>query len=233
MNQAQVLYRLQGFDQEIQQCKARLATIEQLLREDTRVRNAEQTVQEIEQGLAPLRAQATDLDLEIKAITNKAAEVEKRLYSGSVTNHKEMQDMQEEIASLKRRRSKLENDLLEAMIAIETAEAELQEAQQALSDIRTAWTEETVTLQEEQTELLARLEALRAERAALIKTIEPAAFDTYKRLYRVKQGQVVSPIIESNCGVCGVSQTSQKIQQVRQGREIVFCSNCGRILAIP
>ncbi len=232
MNQAQALYQLQKLDQDISQRKSRLAEIEVLLGEDTRVQAAGQTVAQAEKALAPWRTQASDLDLEIKSVTAKAEAVEQRLYSGAVSNPKELQDMQEEIASLKRRRARLEDDLLEAMIAVEDGQQALAEAHATLEQATAQWERDQHDLLAEQTGHQSQLLALREQRAALKSEITPASLETYKRLFRGKQGQVVAPLQDTNCQFCGVSQTSKTVQEARQARELVYCENCGRILVI-
>lgn len=232
MNQAQALYQLQKFDQDISQRKSRLAEIEALLGEDTRVRAAGQTLAQAETDLAPWRAQAADLDLEIRSVTAKAEAVEQRLYSGAVSNPKELQDMQEEIASLKRRRARLEDDLLEAMIAVETGQQTLDEARADLEQTTAQWERDQHDLLAEQAALEQQIAAQREQRAALKTEIAPQNLEIYKRLFRTRQGQVVAPLQDSNCQTCGVGQTTKTVQEVRQARELVTCENCGRILVI-
>ena len=59
---------------------------------------------------------------EIDTVDRKRISGEKRLYSGTVTNTKELQDLQDEGVALKRRIVALEDRQLEAMIAQEDAE---------------------------------------------------------------------------------------------------------------
>lgn len=232
MNQPQALYQLQTIDHDINQCKSRLAVVEQNLGENTRVREAEQAVTAAENALTPWKTQVKDLELEIKSLDTKSANVEQRLYSGKITNPKELQDMQEELASLKRRRSTLEDTMLEAMIAIESAQAALETAQQELASVQADWQTSQNSLLEERATLKASIGELREQRSTTSQDITPDNIAIYKKNYRSKQGQVVSPLVDTHCHVCGVSQSSSIVQQVRQSKDLVFCSNCGRILAI-
>jgi predicted nucleic acid-binding Zn-ribbon protein len=232
MNQAQSLHHLQSLDQQISQSRSRLEIVEQLLGENTRVLTAEQAAASAEADVAPWRNRVRDLDLEIRAITGKASAVEDRLYSGKVTNPKELKDMQDEIESLKRHRGKLEDDLLEAMIGVESGNASLGKARNHLEAERSAWQSEQVDLEAERAALQSTLATLRAERAIILPEIEPRNLEVYKRLFRSKNGQGVSVLIDTSCGGCGVGQTTSVVQQIRQARELVFCSNCGRILTI-
>lgn len=233
MNQAQALYHLQSFDHRISQIRTRLAAIDQLLGENTRVLAAEQTATSAEEAISPWRTRIKDLELEISSIVAKVNAVEQRLYGGKVSNPKELKDMQDEIDSLKRRRVKLEDDLLEAMISVESGQSSLVDARAELETVRAEWGADQSNLGAERAELQADLEALRAERGHLTAEIEPENLELYKRLFRSKNGQPVTRLLDTNCGACGVSQTTSAVQHIRQARELVFCSNCGRILTLP
>lgn len=232
MNQAQALFQFQLLDQDISQRKVRLAEIEQLLGEDTRVLVAEQAVKQAEADLTPWRTRAQDLDLDIKTVTSKAETVDQRLYSGQVTNPKELQDMQDEIASLKRRRSKLEDEMLEAMIEVEAGQQKLAEARTGLENTVAQWQDAQQDLIRKRDILTEELARLREQRTATKSDVEPQNLDLYKRMYRSKQGQVVSQLKDATCQYCGVGQTTQTVQKVRQARDLVTCENCGRILVV-
>ncbi len=233
MNQAQALYTLQRIDLELAQKQARLAEIEQALGRNEEVITAERQLHEAEAALSPWRVKGVDLELEIKTVTSKIAATEDRLYSGAVSNPKELQDMQEEIASLKRRRQKLEDDLLEAMIAIEAGQSACNEATQQLAAVQARWEADQGDLGVEKRTLQEALGSLKEQRISALQQVAPESLDIYTRLVKPKRGQVVAALIEGGmCGVCGESQTTTAVQQVRQGRALVYCANCGRILIL-
>ncbi|MCZ7542808.1 MAG: hypothetical protein M5R40_04390 [Anaerolineae bacterium] len=119
MGKANALYELQSLDLEIGAKKARLSDVNGALGDERPVQKAQAQLAKIEADLRPLQTRHTDLELEIKTLETKARTAEDRLYSGAVTNPKELQDMQSEVASLKRRRAALEDQLLEVMIQVE------------------------------------------------------------------------------------------------------------------
>ncbi len=232
MNQAQALYHLQAIDLTISERQSRLASVERALGDDKPVIAAEQALQQAEKTLAPWRQRVRDLELEIKSLVEKATAAERQLYSGSISNPKVLQDRQDELASLKRRRAKLEDDLLEAMIEVENAQAALGEAQGNLEQVRSAWEKDQSDLAREQQSLREALEELKAQREAALQHVNPESLAAYDSLRASKRGQAVAQLTGNACKSCGVSQTTATIQQVRQGRELIFCSNCGRILVL-
>src|SRR5436305_3672401 len=94
---------------------------------------------EVEQGIAALETSMADVggrrdevarrqqrhEDELASVEAKITEVDKRLYSGTVSAPRELQAMEADIKSLKRHRSDIEDQVLEAMQEREPLDAEL------------------------------------------------------------------------------------------------------------
>ncbi len=232
-SQATLLYRLQTLDLAIAQHRARLDQIAALLGNDQRVNQARQRLDAANQALKPWQARARDLDLEIKSLVQKIQQTDRRLYSGTVTNPKELGDMQNELVSLKRRQSQLEDELLEAMLHSDEGQAAVSEAQRLLGEAQAAWTGSQTDLVYEKQRLETELATLAERRKQAAAAVEPSSLSRYEALRPKKRGQVVALLQGDSCALCGVEQTSNLAQQVRQGAQLVYCESCGRILATP
>lgn len=232
MNQAQALYELQAVDLELNQLRLRLKEIEGLLGENESVNAAEATLAEAENSLAPWSQKSRDLELEVQSVSVKRTATETRLYSGVVSNPKELQDMQDEVASLKRRRESLEDDLLEAMLKVEACQEVVEAANQQLAETLGAWESDQGDLVRERMAANQRTEALKQERQAKVDKISEESMALYKAMFREKNGRVVALVEEGMCQVCGVGQSTTVLQLVRQGHTLEQCSNCRRILVI-
>jgi hypothetical protein len=228
---ATLLYRLQTLDLAIAQRRARIDEINTLLSSDERVIRAQHTLDEAEKALKPHQTRARDLDLEIKSIAQKIKLTDENLYSGNVKNPKEMTEMQEEIASLQRRQSQLEDELLETMMQTDEGQAKVNQALDALAQAKgtQASTQADLLAEKERLEMeVAGFEAQRAQGAA---TIEAASLKVYEALRPRKGGRAVALLKNDSCGMCNIEQTSTIAQQVWQGKTLVYCASCGRILA--
>ena len=64
------------------------------------------------------------LEDEIASLSERANQAEKQLYSESVTNPRELQALQDDVASIRRRIGQLEDDELEIMELVEPVDAE-------------------------------------------------------------------------------------------------------------
>ncbi len=223
------LYRLQCLDSEGDAKQHRLAEIEAALVESEALKQARGALKSARSLIQRWALRQRDLELEIQGLSNKIARSEQRLYSGVVKNPKELADLQAEVAALKRRRQKLEDDLLEAMIEREEAETARSQAQAHLDEIQTRWSAQQADLRAEREMLQARLAGIEQARAALLPNIEADDLAIYQALRRRKGGQAVVRVRDGACGGCGVAISPSLEWQLRQEKP-VYCSNCERII---
>jgi predicted nucleic acid-binding Zn-ribbon protein len=233
VSQATLLYQLQTLDLTIAQRRARLTEIDAVLGKDESVALARQRLEAANQALKPWQVSTRDLDLEIKSLAQKIQTTDRTLYSGRIGNPKELQGMQEEVASLRRRQGQLEDELLDAMLRTDEGQATVTDAQRALDAAQAAWAGSQTDLLAERQRLEGELADLEARRQRAVSTIEAASLSKYESMRLKKHGQAVALLDGDSCALCGVEQTSMIAQQVRQGAELVYCASCGRILATP
>ncbi|PJF23005.1 MAG: hypothetical protein CUN56_03140 [Phototrophicales bacterium] len=230
MAQAQALYALQEIDLKIIAQNKRLETLTQQLQDNQSVLEAQQQVEAAQKRLTPLHTKQKDLELEIQTNRQKAKASEDRLYSGNVKNPKEMQDLQQEIASLKQRNQTLEDQLLDLMLTIEAAEADLQTAERHLAAVTAQWQAEHTDLLSEKAAIETELEQLAAQREKAVTQISAQNRKIYDTMKKKKANRPVSLMQGRMCTACGVEQTMAIEQAVSHNADLVYCENCGRIL---
>lgn len=231
MSTATQLYRLQVLDLAIAQKRKRVQEIDALLSNDERVSTAQRALTDAENALKPWHTRARDLDLEIKSIAEKIKQTDDTLYSGKVKNPKEMTEMQDEIASLQRHQSQLEDQMLDAMVKTDEGQSEVAAAQQALAETKTAQASQNADLVAEKSQLERELTGLENQRAQAAAGIDAASLKAYDALRPRKAGRAVALLKGNSCSACAIQQTSTIVQQVQQAKTIVYCASCGRILA--
>jgi len=230
MSRARDLYRLQAIDLELAQGAERLQQVEALLGESEALRQARQAHEQARQELNRWQIRLRDLELEMASLNEKVTATEERLYSGRITNPKELSNLQEEVQHLKRRRSRLEDDVIEAMVMVEESREVLSERSRHLQDVEARWREEQAALLAEQTELEDRLKELQARQKAIRAAISPADLSLYDGLRRRKGGRAVASLEGNLCRGCGVTVPTSQARAARQNDELIFCPTCGRIL---
>ena len=229
MTTGDALYRLQQLDSERDAARDRLGEIQAALKDDTLLRQARRALEEKEQRARKWQATQRDLELEMESLADKSARSEGRLYGGKVTNPKELTDLEAEIASLKRRRRALEDQLLEAMIEREGAEESRDGAQESLQETESTWSTTQADLRAERGALEQRLQEVEGRRDRIAARLDPQTLAAYHRLRELKGGQAVAPLRGDTCTVCGVTISASAEWQLRQG-ELIHCDSCGRII---
>jgi predicted nucleic acid-binding Zn-ribbon protein len=229
MTRGEALYRLQQLDSERDAKEDRLVEIEAAFKDDAALREARQAVEKAEKRARKWQTKQRDLELEIENLADKASRSEKRLYSGKVKNPKELSDLQAEVVSLKGRRQRLEDTLLEAMIEREEAAGIRDKAHSHLEEVESIWSSRQADLKAERETLQHRLEEIQGRRQAIVPRIDAGVLATYEKLRQTKRGQAVAQVQADSCTACGVTISPSTEWKLRQG-ELVHCDSCGRIL---
>jgi uncharacterized protein len=230
MSRVGSLLQLQGIDLEMDVKRARLRAIEIALGDDPAVQKAERDLVEAQAELHTARVSIQNLEFDGQNLGQKIADVDSRMYSGKVTNPKELQDLQNEVNSLRHRRDALEEKQFEALLIAENAEVRSADVQHRLERAETVAAEAHGNLREERQELQTGLARLQVNHDAASASIPTADLEIYSRLRLSKKGRAVSQLDEGACTACGVAPSSSRIQDARQGNDIILCGNCGRIL---
>jgi predicted nucleic acid-binding Zn-ribbon protein len=230
MNQAFHLYRLQQVDIQIDQVEAHLAEINRLLSGDEAIQQARQAVEKAEKTLHQCQQALKGSEFAVHEQQIKIAQSEASLYSGRIHNPKELQDIQKEIASLKKHLAGLEDRQLEAMMALEEAEEADKNAHGMLNQAQANFTEKTAGWLGQKDQLTRSLERLRAERAPTLPLVSKESLQVYEGMRKRKSGVAVTTIQENSCTVCGGEIRPSELQSARSAQNLVFCSSCGRIL---
>ncbi len=224
------LYQLQLVDSEHDDKSRQLAMVNDGLGESDEVLRAAEGVAETEANLADLRTQMRALELEIGGVNAKLKQNQDRLYGGRVRNPKELSNLQEEAAALRRRRSELEDRELELMIYIEEAEAELAERQARHKQIEQSWRDEQTRLQAQKEELELSLAELEEESEGMRTQIGAADVGLYDGMRSRLGGTAVVRLKKGICTACGVDVPTSMARAVERGDGLHECPICGRLL---
>lgn len=230
MNRAHNLHRLQNIDLEIDESNARLAEISEILEDDQELETAKISLERAEAELISTRASLQSAEGVVNSQRFKIEQTEKNLYSGSVQNPRELQDLQMESESLKRYLSTLEDRLLDAMVAHEDAELAFEDFTTQVEKIEQLREVEHTELLKEQSHIMNDLIRLENDREAALAMITPEDLKLYDNLRTKHSGRAVALLDGANCNLCGLSIGSSIQQKIRSGSELVQCTQCNRIL---
>jgi len=230
MINAKSLLQLQDIERQIVSAQTRIRELDAEIGTDERVQAAQTALQAAQEVLPPLQKQIRSYELDLDETRTKAEATEARLYSGSVKNPKELQEMQQEIAALKQKQSDLEETMLTVMEQAEAAEATIEARQADLETANRAVQDRFNLLTGERDHKIAQLDTLKSQRAATLEQLSADELELYEQLKPRTRGLPVAKMSnDGTCGTCGVQQNQNAQSIIRRGT-LGQCSNCRRIL---
>lgn len=193
---------------------------------------AEGRLGELRLALDATAAEQRRLEAEVDSMERKAAADERRLYDGSIANVKELEALQHEIASLKERKARVEDDLLEVMERREDLEARVPPAEAEVADARAHVERLEREGAAELGRIAAELETLRARRAALVPELDPELLELYEDLRGKKDGLGVAALVDGTCQACHEKLSARELDRLKHAEGIGRCEHCRRILVL-
>lgn len=200
--------------------KAELAA-DPLVAERRVISDKESALDALRHELREVSAQSDDLSARIKLH-------EEKLYSGRVSNPKELTALQKDIELLKGHRVPHEEKALELMEKIESTEDSIDAAETALQRHKETLEIHRKDLGAQLITHTNELADLASRHTTLIEQIPiPIAAD-YEWLKKQK-GRAVAKVEQGICRGCGIAVTTAWLHRARSG-EAVHCPSCNRIL---
>jgi predicted nucleic acid-binding Zn-ribbon protein len=230
MSRVASLYDLQMIDSGLNSRVTRMRQIDEQMADSPELLAARSALEEASARLAAEQASLRQLSHDGDETSTRLRSLEKKMYDGSVKNPKELGQMQEEVGHLRERAKSLEERTLDAMMAVEAAEAEHAGAQEALEAVTREQETYHAGLLEEKDKLLSQAKVLQVKRQRSITELPWADLQAYERLRRSKGGVAIAAVRGGLCTSCHVAVPATVMRQARAGDQLTTCPTCGRIL---
>lgn len=225
------LYQLQQLDSTLDRMKKEFAALDQGQTEKATYDAAKAALDAVSGDIHTNSANLRDTELEQQTVTTKKTEYEKKLYSGKVTNAKELMAMQEEIEMLDRQRGRLEEKILGLHEALEARRIEENTAKKAMDVAKKALKTRQTEYKQVAEGIAEQAKVLVGQRPSMVKQIPETLMKRYDSLRASKAGLAIVALEDGNaCGGCKMGLPSMLVQLVHEGNTIQVCQNCKRIL---
>ena len=232
MATAAELYALQEIDIALDRDVARLAEIEDGLRESEELVQTRQLHEEKAQVVEELRTRQKELEWAVDEVRAHASQVEAKLYDGSVRNPKELSDLQADLLSLQGQTRKREDTLLGLLVELDDAESEMKQADTAYAETHARWQAAQEELRTEKNRIEPEIQQLQVRRSDRSGAIDGAALSLYKLLRERRAGQAVAKVERGMCQGCRITLPMSILQKARTALELVQCVSCERVLFV-
>lgn len=229
MSELDTLAHLQDLDSQIDERRHRVDAIRASLGTSEELKSARAAFDQAKTSLQSLEKRQRDLEWDVSDRSAKIAELEKKLYSGTIRNPKELSGLQTEIEHMKAALSAVEDRALEAMTRVDDVRASAAARERELGELQARWSAEQQALKQEGQALTAALAGLRTQRESTAAGVGKPILARYEELRRNRRGLAVARVDRNICLGCRTSVPTAQVQSTRQG-QLVFCSSCGRIL---
>jgi predicted nucleic acid-binding Zn-ribbon protein len=227
------LLDVQTLDTTIDRLEARRAELEagaELAAVRRQTEEAEAALGELRLALDEVARTQSRIEHEVDTMNQKAAAEEKRLYDGSVANAKELDAIQHEIASIRDRRSRTEDEVLDLMERREGLENRAASIEDDVAKLRARLEEVGGESVEELDRIGVELSAARAERDGLTPELDPELLELYEDLRRQKKGVGAAALVDGVCQACHEQLSALEIARLKKTDGIRRCEHCRRIL---
>jgi predicted nucleic acid-binding Zn-ribbon protein len=185
---------------------------------------------ELRLALDSVEAEARRLENDVDSLTRKADAEDARMYDGSVANPKELEAIQHEVANLRGRRSRVEDELLDQLVRKDDLEERIRqvEVEQAEAEERVA--EIMGSTAAELDEIEQAMESRISERKALAAAMDEELLELYEDLRRQKKGVGAAALVDGVCQGCHQKLSALELDRLKRADGIRRCEYCRRIL---
>jgi predicted nucleic acid-binding Zn-ribbon protein len=163
-------------------------------------------------------------------LEERKSQISKKIYSGEITNPRELSAFEDEIANLSDQIENSEDKLLLQMEESDKYDEGLQKASSKHEDAKNQHEILSHKLQAEREQLLALIERDTPVRDTARTLLSSETLRIYDSIRKSREGIAVSSVESNRCSTCRINVPLQIIQKLKSTSEFVYCNSCRRIL---
>jgi predicted nucleic acid-binding Zn-ribbon protein len=224
------LLRLQKIHTEATKLESYLQNLPDQIKDlDQRRDEFTRNVENDEQLIAELNKKYRTYESDIQLNLGKIAKSQEKLRA--VKTNKEYQSSLKEIDDIKAINSKFEDEMLEILEQIETAEHSLGESQQQYSKIVAEIKQDKESLLQAAEQGQQDLAALQSDREAVSAAVDPGLLEIFKyQLRKHSDGIAIAAVKSEVCQGCNMNIPPQMYNDLQKSTSLKYCPSCERII---
>ncbi len=225
------LYAVQQIDTLIQRAKRSQTNLDNGAAASAAAEAANAAAQGKKADLHRLAGDLKDSELKLSTVETKRKSYQGKLYQGTVTNAKELANIEKEIEALGRQQSDFDGRILALMEEVEQAQADSSAADAGAHAAEGHRTEVLAAYRSRYDALSLELSTLAQQRDSAAALVEDkAVLKRYDDIRAKASGIGIAKIEGDICGGCRMKLSSTLIKTVKEQAQIQTCENCGRLL---
>jgi len=232
------LIKLQSVENRLRAAKAKLGRCRRsVIIQENQVRTLQSALEAKKEETQLTKVQCDRLELELKT---RDAEVNKlRASLNNAKTNKEYAAVLTQLNTTKADNSKIENQILDLMKAVEADEQECGTIRQQIEEQKQELEKTRKKAEGAATEHEGEIESIQAEWDQVAKDIPADALRTFQRVAETYDGEAVVKVEEQegkstafSCGGCFMGIPAESVNVLMTRDEIIRCPNCTRILVL-
>jgi predicted nucleic acid-binding Zn-ribbon protein len=173
------------------------------------------------------------LDDEGAAVTARIKDVEKTMYSGSVSSPRELQAMQADVEQLNRHHRTLDDRELELMERQESLDQEVGDLERRMAALQAEADAARAKLVEQESVIDGEIAQEMEARATAAGGIPADLLAAYEQIRRSNHNAGAARLVGNTCQGCRLTIPATEVDRIRKSdpeSTIFHCDNCGAIL---
>ena len=229
-----LILELQVLDNEIMQSNTKLKSlpeIEQLLHIEKRVTTANDELAVVKSEADQIALELRRGEVDVETVTDRIKKDEARLSSGNATP-KELEQLQHEVGTLKKRQESLEEIELEIMIRNDAVTARSNTLTTDLASLQTLKDEIAGRLKTATDEINKVLADKNTARNLVANQIEKPLLELYEKIRGNGGGVGAAALVGNKCNGCNLAINAVEMERIKSlsKDELLRCEECRRIL---
>lgn len=197
---------------------------------DEELSNAYDAVREKKNNLEILKKDYRKLESDFE--TGQARIKKRKTQLDGVKSNKDYQALLKEIEDIRMAGSRMEDEMLGLLDAIDAAEAEVTEAERLHAGQKAAVEEKKRELEESGASRRERLEELRESASIISEMLDLNLKKRYRKIRDQSGGLAVVSVEDAVCRGCHLNIPPQMYNELHHGNELRYCPHCYRMIYV-
>jgi len=226
----QRLWKLAQVDQTIDSIKKRAASLDVGQKIAAEIGRLDAEFQILSSNAKSLRSELTELELIQQGLDQKLKKIDGELYGGKVVSSREVENLEKEVAQIKRQRGSHDDRILELWELVPPAEKAADALKSQLDKQKVLLVERRKLAVVEKEHLQSEFKRLSTARGPLAAAVgNPSLLGRYDSI-RQRHDTGMAEVTKTNhCGACGTHLPERTIETLKDDK-MAACESCHRLL---
>ena len=232
------LIKLQSVENRLRAAKAKLTRSRRsVIIQENQVRSLQSALEAKKEELQLTKVQSSRLELELKSRDDEVSKLCAALNTSK--SNKEYAAVLTQLNTTRADNTKIENQILDLMKAVETDEAECENIRKQIEEHKQLLEQTRKTSEAAAVDQEAEIRKIQAEWNDAAKAIPAEPLKVFKRVAETYDGEAVAQVDLQegkhgtySCGGCFMGITAESVNLLMTRDELIRCPNCTRILVL-